>query len=187
VFRISKDSPAYYISSVARDRLPVFRKDRLKEVICDALNEARQSASLLIFAYVVMPDHIHALLGSDKKPSEVLRYVNGISARRVINFLKESGYESSLEKLRRDSRERDYKYSLWDHHPNIKSISAEATFMEKVHYIHMNPVRAGLVERPEDYRFSSIRWWQRKPSEDEPLLMDLAQILWHHAEAQPRA
>jgi hypothetical protein len=51
--------------------------------------------------------------------------------------------------------------------------------MEKANYIHLNPVRAGLVDRAEDYRCSSIRCWQGKPLEDEPLLMDIDQIAWH--------
>ena len=116
MFRISKDSPVYYLTSVAHKRLRVFQTDGLKNLACDALNEARASASLLLFAYVIMPDHLHALIGSDRKPSEVLRYVNGITGRRVIDLLREKGFESSE---------------------------------------------------------------QRKPLEDEPLLVDIDQIAWH--------
>ena len=179
MFRVSKDSPVHYITSVSADRLPVFKTTKLKEVMCEALEEARNSAKLLIFDYVIMPDHVHALIGSERKPSEVLRYVNGISGRRVIDYLKEPGFESSLRKLERDSGARQHKYSLWDHHPNLKLITTEDGLIEKANYIHMNPVRAGLVERPEDYRFSSVRFWQRRPLEDEPLLLDLDQIAWH--------
>jgi hypothetical protein len=50
--------------------------------------------------------------------------------------------------------------------------------MQKVHYLHQNPVRAGLVEKPEDYRWSSARHWLRKPLEDEPLTVDIDQISW---------
>ena len=179
MFRISKDSPVHYITSVARDRLAVFKTTKLKEVMCDALKEARKSAKLHIFANVIMPDHIHALIGSERKPSEVLRYVNGIEGRRVIDYLKDSGFEEPLRKLQRDGGARQHKYSLWDHHPNVKAISTENGLIEKANYIHMNPVRAGLVERPEDYHFSSVRCWQRRPLEDEPLLVDLDQIAWH--------
>lgn len=179
MFRISKDSPIHYITSVARERLPVFRTTTLKEVTCEALKEARKSAKLLIFAYVIMPDHIHALIGSEKKPSEVLRYVNGITGSRVIDNLKESGFEKSLRKLQREGGARQHKYSLWDHHPNVKAIISENGLIEKANYIHMNPVRAGLVERPENYRFSSVRFWQRRPLEDEPIVIDLDQIAWH--------
>lgn len=179
MFRISKDSPVHYLTSVPLNRLPVFRTTKIKEVMCQALTEARTSATLLILAYVIMPDHLHALIGSERKPSEVLRYVNGIAARRIIDYLKEFEFESSLRKLRRDSGHRQHKYSLWDHHPNVKLITTENALVEKANYIHMNPVRAGLVERLEDYRFSSVRFWQRRPLEDEPIVVDLDQIAWH--------
>jgi hypothetical protein len=58
------------------------------------------------------------------------------------------------------------------------SIFSEAAFMQKVNYIHLNPVRAGLVERATDYHWSSARIWQRSPLENEPLLIDADQIKW---------
>ncbi len=53
--------------------------------------------------------------------------------------------------------------------------------MEKVHYIHQNPVKAGLVEYPDDYLYSSSRIWNRRPLEEEPLNMDLDQIDWRRS------
>jgi putative transposase len=126
-----------------------------------------------------MPDHLPTLIGSERKPSQVLRYINGISGHRIINFLKEKRFDSSLQKLKREDGVRQHKYSLWDHHPNLKLITTENGLMEKANYIHQNPVRAGLVERAEDYRWSSIRCWLRTPLEDEPLLVDIDQIDWH--------
>ena len=115
MFKISPGSPAYYLTSVTKVRLPVFRIDKIKTVVSNALNEARESGGFLIFAYVIMPDHLHLVTDSSKKPEEILRYVNGIVARRVINFLKENGYTSSLEKLRHEDYRRGHRYSLWDH------------------------------------------------------------------------
>ncbi len=142
MFRISKDSPVLYLTSVTNSRLPVFRTSRPKELLCEALDEARTSASFLVFAYVIMTDHLHALIGSKRKPSEVARYINGISSWRVINYLREAGYESSLQKLRHATGVRAHKYSLWDHHPNLKLVTTENGLMEKANYIHQNPVRS---------------------------------------------
>jgi hypothetical protein len=50
--------------------------------------------------------------------------------------------------------------------------------MQKVHYIHQNPVRAGLSSRAEDYHWSSARCWNKTTLEDEPLLVDISQIVW---------
>ncbi|MDQ3667178.1 MAG: hypothetical protein M3410_11515 [Acidobacteriota bacterium] len=122
--------------------------------------------------------HVHLITDSNKKPEVILRYVNGIVARRVIDCLKEQGYESSLQKLRHQGYRRRHRYSLWDHHANIRLLTSETMFMQPVHYTHQNPVRAGLVERAEDYRYSSVRLWNRKPLEDEPLLVDINKIQW---------
>jgi len=69
MFRISKNTPALYPTCVTKNRLPVFRTAALKEVICSGLDEARRSAKFFLFAYVVMPDHLHAITGSALKPS----------------------------------------------------------------------------------------------------------------------
>ncbi|HEY8185590.1 MAG TPA: hypothetical protein VIF64_05955 [Pyrinomonadaceae bacterium] len=54
---ISRDTPALYITAVAKDRLPVFRTDAIKIITCNALNEARESGGFSIYAYAIMPDH----------------------------------------------------------------------------------------------------------------------------------
>jgi len=178
MFRISKDSPAYYLTSVAKDRLPVFRTDKIKQITCDAIDEARKSAGFLLFAYAVMLDHLHTIVGSELKPSKVLQFINGIVSRRVIQYLKDQGHEQSLQKLRHADQRRNYRYSVWDHHPNAKLLPSEEMFLQKVRYVHQNPVRAGLVETAEDYRWSSARIWARRSTEDEPLLIDIDQIHW---------
>lgn len=67
MFLVSADSPAYYLTSVTKDRLQVFRLDTLKTVACNALTEARNSCGFLLFAYVIMPDHIHLVTDSGQK------------------------------------------------------------------------------------------------------------------------
>jgi REP element-mobilizing transposase RayT len=150
---INKNSPCYFITSVTHKRLPVFRTDGLKQVFCNALDEARNSAGFKIHAYVIMADHFHIITDSNLNQSETFRYLNGISARRVIGYLKEKSFETSLRKLRMETKERNYKHSLWEHHSNTFEIKTDAVLMQKVNYIHNNPVEEGLCDRPEDYRF----------------------------------
>ena len=65
---ISRDTPALYLTAVAKNRLPVFRTEIIKSITCGALNEARQSGGFSIYAYVIMPDHFHAITDSVLKP-----------------------------------------------------------------------------------------------------------------------
>jgi len=179
--KISRDTPCYYLTSVAKDHLPVFRTDVIKQIVCDALSEARKSGGIMIFAYVVMHDHSHLITDSARSIADVLRFTNGIAAKRVLDYLKENNFDSSLAKLREQQKGRNHKYSLWQHHPNAFSIFGEDTMMQKVNYIHQNPVRAGLVERAEDFRFSSARLWRGNPLEEEPLITDHKKLDWRAA------
>ena len=144
---ISRDSPCYYLTSVAKDRLPVFRTDEIKVVTCVALDEARHSGKFALYAYVIMPDHLHVVTDSRLPPSRTLQFINGIVSRRVIDYLKLHSYEMKM-------------------------------LMQRVHYTHQNPVRANLVQTPGECRWSSIRYWNRGLSEDEPLRMDIDRIKW---------
>jgi putative transposase len=150
----------------------------MKRVICKALDEARTSGGFLIFANVIMLDHLHLLTNQPDSSADVLRYLKGITARRTIDYLRENKFASSLAKLRHDTWRREHRYSLWQKEKNVFSVYSEAMFMQKATYIHLNPVRAGLVECPIDYRWSSARIWQRCPDDDEPLRVDLDRILW---------
>ena len=175
---ISRDRPCFYLTSVAKNRLPVFRTDEMKTITCAALDEARKSGGFALYAYVLMPDHLHVITDSSRSSSDTLRFINGIIGRRVIDYLKEHGYQSSLKKLQHEVKTQRYQYSLWDHHPNVRLLMTENMLMERVHYTHQNPVRAGLVSRAEEYRWSSVRCWTGKMLDDEPLLMDLDRIKW---------
>lgn len=175
---ISRDSPGYSLTSVANDRLSVFRTEAIKELGCKALDEARKSGKFALYAYVIMPDHLHVITDSARSSADTLRFINGIMSHRVIGYLKEKGYDGSLQKLRQETKPRHYHHSLWDHHPNVRLLLTEKMLLERVNYLHQNPVRAGLVEHPEDYRYSSVRCWNRKPLEDEPLSMDIDRIKW---------
>jgi len=175
---ILRDAPCLSITAVAKDRLPVFRTELIKAVTCAALDEARQSGGFLLFAYVIMPDHIHVVTDGALKPSNTLRFAKGIISRRVIGYLKEGDHRVSLEKLRVGMNSKGHQYTLWEHHSNVMLLTSESTFMQRVNYIHQNPVRARLAERAEDYRWSSFRCWANRVLADEPLLMDLDQTVW---------
>ncbi len=181
MFVISRTTPAYFLTSVCHNRLPVFQTDKIKQIVCAALDEARRSSGIRIFAFVIMPDHHHLITDASRSIAETLRYMNGITARRVIGYLMDNGYESSLAKLRIQLRERKHKHALFEHHSNAFEIFGEDTMMQKVNYVHLNPMRAGLVDDPMDYVYSSARQWSGRVGLDEPLVTNHREIKWRHS------
>lgn len=96
-----------------------------------------------------------ALFDSPRTIKDILRFLNGISARGVIDHLKTNGFAQSLTKLRIGEQANTQKYSVYQHHPNAIRITGEDAQIKKVNYIHLNPVRARLVEHPDNYLYSS--------------------------------
>ncbi len=178
MFSVSKDTPAYYLTSVTKDRLPVFRTATIAEITCKAIDEARLSGGFLIFAYVVMPDHLHLVTDNHRTTKETHRFVNGIISRRVIDHLKKNEHFESLAKLKIVEQSKGYKYSLWQHHPNTRLLWSEEMLMQRINYTHLNPVRCGLVDHPDDWKWSSSRIWHKRAKDPEPLDVDMDMIKW---------
>jgi putative transposase len=177
-FRVSRDRPCLYMTAVAKDRLPVFRTDNIKIITCQAIDQARSSCGFLVLAYVLMPNHLHLVTDGPRQPSEVLRFVKGTIAHDVLEYLKQRRHQESLRKLRHEEWRRHHRYSLWGHESNVFSIFSESMLMQKLNYLHQNPVRAGLVERVIDYRWSSARVWRKCAIDNEPLAVDFNRIEW---------
>jgi len=180
--QVSKNTPFYFLTTVTHKRLPVFRLDSMKQILCNAFAEVQSNHHIFILAYVIMAEHYHLIVnGPGKTESETLRLLNGVSARRVIQHLKAAGHESSLAKLRIEERGREHKHSLWEHHSNTFAINTESVLMQKVNYIHWNPVEDNLAAIPEEYRYSSARFWKGRPDEDEPLEIQAKKIVWRQS------
>ena len=108
------------------------------ELFEDALERVRNRYLFVVAGYVVMPEHVHLLVN---EPRRAL-------LSRAIQALKLS---VSLR-----SRERPF----WQAHYYDFNVSAHEKFVEKLRYIHRNPVRRGLAAKPEDWKWSSFRHYQ---------------------------
>jgi putative transposase len=180
MFKISKDSPAFYLTSVTKDRLPIFRTETITRLTCEAIAESRRKHGFLIFAYVIMLDHLHLVTDSSRKSTEVLRLINGIVGRRILDHLKSSGHLESLEKLRINDRSDGSKYTIWQRHPDVRLLWNEQMLWQRIQYTHLNPVRAGQAEHPNHWPWSSARIWHGKRGEVEPLEVDKDKVKWQN-------
>jgi len=104
----------------------------------DALGRVRQRYLFVVAGYVVIPEHVHLLVN---EPQRAL-------LAKAIQALKLS------VTVRR--RERPF----WQAHYYDFNVSEHEKYVEKLRYIHRNPVRRGLVEKPEDWQWSSFRHYQ---------------------------
>ena len=151
--RLEINGPALvFITTTVLDWIPIFKNKEFAVKILKQLDEAAGYFKASIVGYVVMPSHIHFLLGlSDYGDlSDFMKAFKGVSSRK----LKDSVIEWYGDKFTNDG-----KFQLWKRRFDDVIIYSENQFKTKLEYIHNNPVRAGLVSDSVDWLYSSANEW----------------------------
>jgi REP element-mobilizing transposase RayT len=141
-----------YVTTTCIDWLPIFSDREAAKCIARQLGETAKAMNTAIVAYVVMPTHMHALLGFPdvKELSNFMQTFKSLSSRS-IKALDFRNFKNFLHK--------NGMFSLWKRGFDDLIIFSEEQFWTKLTYIHENPVRAGLVEKATDWEFSSAKDW----------------------------
>ena len=113
-----------------------------------------------IIAYVIMPEHFHLLVQNDDL-SNTLKSIKSFSAREIIKRLEEGSKIEILDKfhINKKSYKRESKYQIWQESFHPQQILSDRIFQQKIDYIHFNPVKRGLVNKPEEWRYSSAAYY----------------------------
>ncbi|MGH9814038.1 MAG: REP-associated tyrosine transposase [Candidatus Acidiferrales bacterium] len=172
----SSEHPVHFISGDVRHRIPLFKiRPDFAGLFLDALCFYRREKGIRIFAYVVMPDHYHLLLGfpQELSVSDFLRDFKSYVGKQIVQKLRASGAVKLLERFRvSDSprRRRDPTYGVLQPDNDDRVAHSERFFRQKLEYIHSNPWKEGLVERTVDYPWSSCRAYMT--GEPHPIPID---------------
>ena len=146
--RLSISGPAVaFVTTTVFDWQPVLTRDAAAEVIVDELRKMTSFFEVSIIGYVIMPSHIHLLLGfkSIENLSKCIQTFKSISSRRIKDL--------RIRELERND------FRLWQPRFDDLIVVSEEQFKVKTEYIHNNPVKAGLTQRAEDWPYSSAVDW----------------------------
>jgi putative transposase len=136
------------------------RAERICHWLSESISEARNRWDLDLWAYVFMPEHVHMIVHPRKISSEIAAIRRAIKApvgSRAMSFLEEHHPEWLPRLTRRRGRKTERLF--WQSGGGYdRNVVEPATLMSMIDYIHGNPVRRGLVERPEQWRWSSAAW-----------------------------
>jgi putative transposase len=134
-----KDYP-HVVTTVTLDREPIFKESKAGEILLDAILFGRRQQWYYLLSFVIMPDHMHLIIiPRDKNISECLKSIKGFSARRINSVFERKG-------------------PVWQNGFYDYILDNEEEVLSRMRYIENNPVRKGMVTRPESYKFSSINY-----------------------------
>lgn len=148
----------YFMSSTFVEGFPLFADPTIAQIVLDSLTFLQNRREVTLYAYVLMENHFHIIAQSDDL-SEKMRRFKSYTARETIDIFtgrKRSRYLKQLAsaKLRHKI---ESTYQVWQESFHPKQVSSNNIMIQKLNYIHYNPVKRGYVDRPEDWRYSSAR------------------------------
>lgn len=139
------DNSWYFISAHIVSKQNILQYDGHKEIWITALKELSESHNVRVFAWVLLNNHYH-LLVLFNNAKKLPRFINQLHGRTSHQF-----------NIIEDCSGRKVWYSYWD-----SLIRGENDFWTRFNYIHYNPVKHQLVQKPEDWQYSSYRTYLEK-------------------------
>ena len=151
----------HFITATVVDWIDVFTRKCYSDCIIDSLNYCIKNKSMVLYGYVIMSNHIHMVVQSDVgELSNLLRDFKKFTAKNILEKIQtqpESRREWILERFQKatESHSRNKNYQFWKYGNHAEEVYSNKFMWSKLDYIHLNPVRAGVVKKASDYIYSS--------------------------------
>jgi REP-associated tyrosine transposase len=146
---------SHFITTSCYQRLPLLASPRNRDQFLSVLEQVRRRYRFAVLGYVIMPEHVHLLLTEPQRgnPSVVMQAIKQGFARRLLSRLRKrkNGQQLSLwsEPVERGR--------IWQTRFYDFVVFSDQKRIEKLRYIHRNPVKRGLVLEPDQWAWSSYR------------------------------
>jgi len=157
-YKIAELASPHFITCTTVEWLPVFTRTRYLDIITASLTFCRQHKSLRLHAYVILDNHLH-LIVSAADLSQVIRDFKRHTAKEILAVATQENKQWLLKQFEffKGVHRGKSQHQVWQEGFHPQAITSEDMLRQKLDYIHYNPVRLGLVDRPEDWRYSSAR------------------------------
>ncbi|UCH79563.1 MAG: transposase [Candidatus Coatesbacteria bacterium] len=147
-----------FITTSFNGRKKLLRNKKYYYVLITSLEHLKKEYGFEIWAYVLMPSHIHLILAfpNENRLSAVLRDFKKFTAYKLRKLMEADGNCKALEELRNPNG-RTGVFRIWEPRFDDVAIYKPEALKTKIDYIHTNPVRAGLCSNPDQWPYSSAR------------------------------
>lgn len=162
-----------FVTTTVVDWVDVFTRKEYKDIVVDSLSYCQREKGLVLYAWVMMTNHLHMVAGVNeelhkgdferfsKVLSDILRDFKKFTSKELIKAISSNQQESRKEWMldifrhagAYDNKIKDYRF--WQEGYHSEDVFTLDFLRQKINYVHLNPVRQGIVERAEDYIYCS--------------------------------
>ena len=139
-------------------------QDKYKDIIASSLDFLTLQKRVAVYGFVIMANHIHLIwhiLEGHKKENVQRDFMKFTAQQIKADLAIHHPHVLPYFKV----KAKDRAYQIWERNPLSIELYSEKVIIQKLNYLHQNPVRVGLVKYPEEYRYSSAMFYETGSSE----------------------
>ena len=162
-YKIYEPTHPHFITCAVLNWIPLFTRKESVEILLDSFRYLQRTDNLILYAYVILENHIHIIAQSDDIAKTMAKFKRH-TARKLLKLLQRENVKTILEQLAfyKKAHKSDRQYQVWQEGLQPKLIQTDAMMKSKINYIHQNPVKRGYVDEPIHWRYSSARDYEGK-------------------------
>ncbi len=159
-YRIQELDHAHFVTGTVVEWLPIFTSSACCDLLVQSFEFCRDQKRLQIHGWVILDSHFHAIL-SGPRLAETLRDLKRFTSRSLIDKIRDEGRDWLLNQLAfYRAKYKDHSvHQVWQEGAHPEAILSDEMMLQKLEYLHNNPVKRGMVSAPESWRYSSAHEW----------------------------
>ena len=163
-YKFHNQDRLYFVTYTIVNWVDVFTRNDYRNIIIESLKYCCQHKGLEIYAWCIMTNHIHLIIGTKgNKMEAILRDHKRHSSEALTTAISRNPAESRRDWMLNQFKQaaainsHNTRYQVWQQHNKPIELFSEPIIFQYLDYIHNNPVKAGFVEFPEEWLYSSAR------------------------------
>jgi len=157
-YRIFETEYPYFLTCTIVGWLPIFTRPVYFDFIYRSWKWLEEKEGLTIYGYVILENHLHLIAQAPDLANVIARF-KSFTKRQIIDHLEALNATTVLQQLKmnKENHKTDRPYQLWQEGSHPKQIQNDEMMLQKLEYIHNNPLARGYVDDPVHWRHSSAR------------------------------
>jgi REP element-mobilizing transposase RayT len=157
-YRFYENEYLYFLTCTIVGWLAVFRRPEAVQVVFDSWEFLKKEKGFRLYGYVILENHLH-MVASAPEVANAVKSFKMYTARQTIDLLEAHGATVLLKQLRalKLRHKTASEYQVWEEGSKPKQIKEDEMMLQKLEYMHKNPVKRGYVDEPVHWRYSSAR------------------------------
>jgi len=157
-YKIYEPTAPHFMTCTILHWIPIFTRTQTTDIIFDSLKYLQKNDNLKIHAYVILENHLHLVASSDDIGSSMKAFKTH-TAREILKYLQKENVKTILEQLAfyKKAHKKNATYQLWQEGFQPKLIVNDKMMIDRINYIHNNPVKRGYIDEAMHWRYSSAR------------------------------